>query len=142
MHQQNLSRFLIAQERDYATALAEIKNGRKRSHWMWYIFPQVAGLGLSDTSKFYALKDQAEAKAYLKHAVLDSRLTEISKTLLKLDDSDAMHIFGSPDDLKLKSSMTLFSVLPCTDLVFSCVLKKFFNGIPDWETLRLLKETA
>src|ERR1700709_704106 len=112
MNEQDLSRFLTAQEKDYATALAEIKNGRKRSHWMWYIFPQIAGLGFSETSRFYALKDQAEAEAYLQHPVLGSRLIEISKALLEIEDNHATRIFGNPDDLKLKSSMTLFSALP------------------------------
>jgi uncharacterized protein (DUF1810 family) len=142
MNEQDLTRFLTAQERDYTTALTEIKSGRKRSHWMWYIFPQIAGLGFSETSKFYALKDQAEAEAYLAHPVLGQRLIEISKVLLALDDDHATRIFGSPDDLKLKSSMTLFAVLPNTDPVFKEILTRFFNGIQDWETIRLLKGTA
>jgi uncharacterized protein (DUF1810 family) len=139
MQEQDLTRFLTAQERDYATALAEIKSGRKRSHWMWYIFPQIAGLGFSETSKFYAIKDQAEADAYLQHPVLGKRLIEISRALLELEDNHATRIFGSPDDLKLKSSMTLFAALPNTDPVFNLVLAKFFNGIPDWVTLNLLR---
>jgi len=138
----DLNRFLTAQERDYAVALAEIKSGRKRSHWMWYIFPQLAGLGFSETSKFYALKDPAEAEAYLQHPVLGQRLIAISKALLELEDNHASRIFGSPDDLKLKSSMTLFGSLPGTDPVFGQVLTKYFNGIQDWETLRLLKATT
>jgi uncharacterized protein (DUF1810 family) len=105
----DLNRFLIAQERDYEIALTEMKNGRKRSHWMWYICPQIAGLGFSETSKFYALKDHAEA--YLLHPVLGRGLIEISKALLELEDNHATRIFGSPDDLKLKSSMTLFDGL-------------------------------
>jgi uncharacterized protein (DUF1810 family) len=142
MDQQNLIRFLTAQERDYATALAEVKSGRKRSHWMWYIFPQIAGLCFSETSKFYALKDQTEAEAYLRHIVLGSRLVEISEALLELEDNHATRIFGSPDDLKLKSSMTLFAALPDSNPVFGQVLAKYYNGIRDWETLRLLEETA
>jgi uncharacterized protein (DUF1810 family) len=134
----NLDRFITAQERDYAIALAEIKSGCKRSHWMWYIFPQIAGLGFSETSKFYALKDQAEAEAYLQHPVLGRRLIDISKALLELEDNHASRIFGSPDDLKLKSSMTLFASLPGADPVFGQVLVKFYNDIRDWETLRLL----
>jgi uncharacterized protein (DUF1810 family) len=105
-------------------------------------FPQIAGLGFSETSKFYALKDQAEAEAYLKHPVLGQHLIEISNTLLALEDNHAKRIFGSPDDLKLKSSMTLFAALPDTKPVFGQVLAKYFNGIQDWETLRLLKVTA
>lgn len=137
-----LDRFLAAQERNYAIALAEIKNGKKRSHWMWYIFPQIADLGFSETSKFYAIKDQAEAEAYLQHPVLGKRLIEISKTLLELEDNHATRIFGSPDDLKLKSSMTLFGALPNTDPVFAQILAKYFNGIKDWVTLNLLKDNA
>jgi uncharacterized protein (DUF1810 family) len=134
----DLNRFLTAQERDYERALTEIKNGLKRSHWMWYIFPQIAGLGLSETSRFYAIKDKAEAEAYLLHPILGSRLIEISKALVDLEDNHATRIFGSPDDLKLKSSMTLFAALPGTDPVFTQVLIKYFNGIKDWETLRLI----
>src|SRR6476661_4838529 len=103
----DLKRFTEAQERDYATALAEIKRGRKRSHWMWYIFPQIAGLGFSQTSKFYAIKDIGEAESYLAHAILGARLIEISNALLEIEGKTANQIFGSPDDAKLKSSMTL-----------------------------------
>ena len=140
MNQQDLTRFLTAQERVYETALSEIKSGRKGSHWMWYIFPQIAGLGYSETSKRYAVKDQAEAEAYLQHPLLGSRLIEISKALQELEDNHATRIFGSPDDMKLKSSMTLFSILPGADPVFSQILAKYFNGIPDWVTLNLLKK--
>ncbi|QNE39708.1 DUF1810 domain-containing protein [Hymenobacter sp. NBH84] len=134
----NLTRFLDAQKSDYQTALSEIKNGRKRSHWMWYIFPQIQGLGFSETSKFYAIQDAAEAEAYLSHPVLGSRLLEISNALLKLSASNATSVFGSPDDLKLKSSMTLFASLPKTNPVFQDVLDKFFNGAQDNKTQRLL----
>jgi uncharacterized protein (DUF1810 family) len=140
MNEQDLSRFLSAQERDYATALAEIRDGRKRSHWMWYIFPQIAGLGFSETSKFYALKDQAEAEAYLNHPILGKRLIEISNALLELEDNHAVRILGSPDDLKLKSCMTLFAALPNADTVFGKVLAKFYNGMADLDTVRLLRE--
>nr|WP_067060411.1 DUF1810 domain-containing protein [Mucilaginibacter sp. L294] len=139
MDKQDLTRFLNAQEKDYHLALAEIQSGRKRSHWMWYIFPQIAGLGNSETSTFYALKNQAEAVAYRNHPVLGQRLIEISQALLALEDDHANRIFGSPDDLKLKSSMTLFAALPDAHPVFNLVLAKFFNGIPDWITLNLLK---
>ncbi len=142
MNGQDLSRFLTAQERDYPTALAEIKSGRKRSHWMWYIFPQIAGLGFSETSRRYAIKDKPEAEAYLAHPVLGNRLIEISRTLLTLEDTNAGRIFGSPDDMKLKSSMTLFAALPGADPVFAQILAKYFRGIQDWNTLRLLDETA
>jgi uncharacterized protein (DUF1810 family) len=134
----NLQRFLDAQATDYAQALAEIKNGRKRSHWMWYIFPQIQGLGFSSTSKHYAIRDLAEATAYLQHPVLGKRLVEICTALLGLASSDASQVFGSPDDLKLKSSMTLFAATPGADAVFEQVLAKFFSGVRDGKTLQLL----
>jgi uncharacterized protein (DUF1810 family) len=130
----NLERFLSAQERSYETALAEIKSGRKQSHWMWYIFPQIQGLGFSETSKFYAIKDLEEAKEFLAHPVLGQRLISICNDLLKLHDNNANKIFGTPDDLKLKSSMTLFSSLDANP-VFDLVLEKFFNGAKDARTL-------
>ncbi len=134
----NLSRFVDAQETTYQRALAEVKNGRKRSHWMWYIFPQIQGLGLSEISKHYAITDLAEAEAYLKHPVLGPRLVEICTALLELESSDANRIFGSPDDLKLKSSMTLFAALPNANPVHQSVLSKFFNGVGDNKTLQLI----
>jgi uncharacterized protein (DUF1810 family) len=134
----NLQRFLDAQARDYAQALAEITSGRKRSHWMWYIFPQVRGLGFSSTSQHYAIGGLAEAAAYLKHPVLGKRLVEISTALLGLAGSDANRVFGSPDDLKLKSSMTLFAAVPGADTVFGQVLAKYFGGVRDGKTLHLL----
>ena len=135
----NLERFIEAQEKDYAIALAEIKNGRKRSHWMWYIFPQVQGLGFSTTSIYYAIKDIREAEAFLKHPVLGERLIQICNALLELPVNDANKIFGNPDDMKLKSSMTLFAAVPGTDPVFNSVLNKFFNGSKDNKTIEILK---
>src|ERR1700744_74418 len=114
----DLQRFIDAQRNDYSIALAEIKNGRKRSHWMWYIFPQVQGLGFSSISKHYAIKDINEAEAYLAHPVLGKRLVEISNELLKLQTGDATSVFGSPDDIKLKSRMTLFAEIPGAETVF------------------------
>ncbi len=105
---------------------------------MWYIFPQIQGLGFSETSKFYAIKDINEAEEFLKHPVLGSRLVHICNELLNLECNDANKIFGSPDDLKLKSSMTLFSSLPNTNPVFELVLEKFFNGTKDNKTLRII----
>ena len=134
----NLKRFIDAQETAYPTALLEIKNGKKRSHWMWYIFPQIQGLGLSETSKFYAIKDITEAEAFLEHPVLGSRLLEISNELLKLKSNDPYQIFGSPDDAKLQSSMTLFAYLNA-DAVFEQVLQKFFEGAKDEQTLRIIR---
>lgn len=138
----NLQKFIDAQQRDYDIALAEIKQGRKRSHWMWYIFPQIQGLGFSETSKYYAIKDKEEANAFLKHPLLGTRLIQISQALLWLPDKDAGNIFGYPDDLKLKSSMTLFASLPHADPVFQSVLNKFFNGKKDEKTLQILNRQS
>jgi uncharacterized protein (DUF1810 family) len=136
----NFQRFLDAQAGSYATALAEIRSGKKKSHWMWYIFPQIAGLGFSDTTKFYAIKDLREAQAYLQHPVLGTRLKEITNELLQLESRDASGIFGSPDNVKLKSSMTLFAALPHPDQVFQEVLDKFFGGSLDTRTLKILSK--
>ncbi len=133
----NLERFIDAQEASYEIALSEIKSGRKKSHWMWYIFPQVQGLGFSETSKFYAIKDIGEAKAFLEHPVLGERLVRICNALLHLESDNAHNIFGSPDDLKLRSSMTLFSSLNINP-VFQKLLEKFFNGIKDDKTLQII----
>ncbi|HVY74121.1 MAG TPA: DUF1810 domain-containing protein [Puia sp.] len=133
-----LKRFIDAQQSDYANALAEIKQGRKVTHWMWYIFPQIQGLGFSETSKYYAIKDAREAEDFLKHPVLGERLIEISGELLNLESHDARAIFGSPDDMKLKSSMTLFASLPKSNPVFEKVLDRFFNGGKDGRTLELM----
>ena len=135
-----LGRFIDAQQHDFKIALHELKAGRKRSHWMWYIFPQISGLGFSSTSIYYALKDLAEASAYLKHPLLGTRLLEITKVLLELPGNDARLIFGRPDDLKLKSCMTLFALLSGTQSVFQQVLNKFFNGEMDDKTLALLNQ--
>jgi uncharacterized protein (DUF1810 family) len=132
-------RFLDAQKTDYPVALSEIRNCKKQSHWMWYIFPQIQGLGLSETSKFYAIKNIHEAKEFLDHPVLGNRLIEISNELLNLETNDSHKIFGSPDDLKLHSSMTLFASLPDTNSVFQEVLDKFFNGEKDKKTLEIIK---
>ena len=135
-----LERFIEAQEKDYPVALAEVKNGKKTSHWMWYIFPQIHGLGFSETSRFYAIKNINEAEEFLKHPVLGSRLIHICNELLKLNTNNANKIFGSPDDVKLHSSVTLFSLLPNTSSVFQKLLDKFFNGKKDAKTLRIIEE--
>jgi uncharacterized protein (DUF1810 family) len=139
MAEHNLQRFIAAQKSDYDTALAEVKGGKKRSHWMWYIFPQIAGLGMTDFSKHYAIKDIQEATDYLMDQTLGLRLTTICKALLELETDDVHEIFGSPDDLKLKSSMTLFDAVPATFPVFGQVLDKFYQGERDQRTLQLLK---
>jgi len=134
----NLKRFLDAQATDYDRALAEIKTGRKQSHWMWYIFPQIAGLGVSETARFYAIKDLQEAHDYLQHPVLGSRLVEISKALLGVESKTANQILGSIDELKLRSSMTLFNAVTNTNPVFQAILDKFFDGQEDPKTRSLV----
>lgn len=135
----HLKRFLDAHLRDFPDALSEIKNGRKRSHWMWYIFPQIAGLGMSEISSYYAIQNLDEAKSYMEDPVLSADMQKICDALLDLESSDASKIFGYPDDLKLKSSMTLFAAA-CPDAdIFQKVLDKFFNGIKDQKTLELIK---
>jgi uncharacterized protein (DUF1810 family) len=134
----SLKRFMDAQENSFMVALSEVKQGRKQSHWMWFIFPQIAGLGFSETSRMYAIRDLFEADRFLNHPVLGSRLINISLELVKLKTSNAHQIFGSPDDLKLQSSMTLFSILPGANPVFQQVLEKFFNGSKDIKTLALV----
>ena len=133
----DLNRFISAQERSYDTALREIKSGRKRTHWMWYIFPQIAGLGFSSTARFYAISSMQEARDYYAHPVLGKRLVEISEALLALDTNDAAAVMGYPDDLKLRSSMTLF-LAASGDAVFQKVLDKFYSGKPDSKTLSIL----
>lgn len=133
----NLDRFINAQERDYQVALQEIKNGYKRSHWMWYIFPQLVDLGYSTTAKFYGIKNKDEAIAYLKNEYLKNNLIEISKVLYELDDNIS-NILGYPDDLKLKSCMTLFSYADPSIDIFNKIIDKFYNGEQDSKTLELL----
>ena len=135
----DLERFLKAQEKDYEHALNEIKNGRKTGHWIWYIFPQIAGLGFSSTSKYYSIKDKNEAIEYLKNKTLKNRLIEICEALLSLESDDATYVMGYPDDLKLKSSMTLFDVVSDID-VFKKVLDKFYKGEKDEMTISLLNK--
>lgn len=134
----DLSRFIEAQQRDYAIALAEIRAGRKQSHWMWYIFPQLKGLGRSLTSEYYGIDGLGEATAFLKDAYLGHNLKEISSVLLGISDKDARQVFGSPDDLKLRSSMTLFAHAGREDTVFRDVIEAYFDGREDQRTLRLL----
>ena len=138
MKQHDLSRFVDAQTGDYETALAEIRRGRKESHWMWYIFPQIDGLGFSPTARHYAIKGIDEARAYLAHTTLGPRLVAICEALLALPDTDAEPIFGWPDVLKLRSSMTLFNAARPEEPVFGRVLTKFYNGEPDRRTLEIL----
>lgn len=135
----SLKRFIDAQASAFEVALSEITNGRKQGHWIWFVFPQIAGLGFSETSKFYAIRDLIEAEAYLADPVLGVRLIQISRVLLGLVSNDALKIFGSPDNLKLKSSMTLFSTLKGANEVFNEVIIKFFKGSKDEKTLNILR---
>lgn len=134
-----LERFWAAQQKPYHTALEEIRSGRKRSHWMWFIFPQITGLGYSETARYYAVKDMEEAKAYLEDELLGRNLLEITEALLKVDSDDAVGVMGKPDDLKLKSSMTLFALAKPECDVFQKVLDKFFQGEKDKKTIELLR---
>lgn len=138
MEKPDLERFIAAQKSSYLTALTELKNGKKESHCMWFIFPQIRGLGYSEMSKQYALYDLDEARAFLQHRVLGPRLILLCNTLLELETTDAHQIFGKPDDLKLKSSMTLFASVSDADPVFEKVLQKFYSGLKDRDTLRIL----
>lgn len=133
-----LDRFLKAQAGDYDAALREIRAGRKRSHWMWYIFPQLRGLGFSATAEYYGLRDLEEARDYMEHPVLSARLVEISEALLKLPGSDPTAVLGYPDDLKLRSCMTLFELAAPEQPVFARVLEKYYGGRRDTRTLSLL----
>lgn len=136
----NLQRFIKEQQRDYTTAYVEVSQGKKRSHWMWYIFPQIVGLGMTATSHKYSIKSIDEAKAYIAHPYLGKNLINISKVLLSLDENDPYIIFGSPDYLKLCSSMTLFAEAAPEEEVFQKVIEKYYNGKKDERTLTILKE--
>lgn len=138
----DLARFVQAQARDYQRALSEIRRGQKRSHWMWFVFPQFDGLGFSATSRRYAIKSRAEAEAYLAHPVLGPRLVESVTAVLAIEGRSAIEIFGSPDDMKLRSSATLFASVSPAGSVFSQLLDRYFGGKPDALTLRLLREPS
>ena len=134
----DLIRFVDAQAGVYENVISELRSGQKRSHWMWFIFPQIDGLAMSPTSRHYSIKSLAEAHAYLEHPILGARLIECSEALLALPDRTASQIFGYPDDLKLNSSMTLFSFVKGTDSVFESVLTKYFTGERDNRTVQIL----
>jgi uncharacterized protein (DUF1810 family) len=134
----DLNRFLQAQERDYDQALQEIKSGRKRSHWMWFIFPQIDGLAFSSTSKHYAIKSLDEARTFLDHPILGSRLRECAEAVLAVEGQTAADIFGFPDDLKLSSCATLFACASEPGSVFDRLLAKYYGGDRDERTLKLL----
>ena len=134
----DLKRFISAQEGVYERVLSELRGGLKRSHWMWYIFPQIDGLGYSPTTRHYAIKSLEEARQYLSHPVLGARLRECAETVLDVNDRSALDIFGNPDVTKLQSSMTLFSLVAGSNSVFERVLEKYFRGKQDPRTLQVV----
>jgi uncharacterized protein (DUF1810 family) len=136
----DLERFVRAQDGVYESALAEIASGRKRSHWMWFIFPQLAGLGSSSASEHFAIRTETEARAYLAHPILGARLLQCAQALLSVRGRTAHEIFGYPDDLKLRSSATLFACVSAPGSVFDEVLERYFEGSRDERTLRLLPQ--
>jgi uncharacterized protein (DUF1810 family) len=134
----DLNRFLEAQETKFQDALSEIRNGKKQTHWMWFVFPQIDGLGMTETTKFYAIRDITEATLFLQHPVLGKRLIEITKAFLDIEGKTANEILGKPDDRKLKSCMTLFGSLKSANPIFQKILDKYYQGTKDEKTLQLL----
>lgn len=134
----DLQRFITAQKMDFDLALGEIENGRKVSCWMWYIFPQVRGLGRSSTADYYGIESLEEARAYLADPYLGGNLRKICRALLRLEENNPTAVFGRPDDMKLKSSMTLFACASEDDTLFRDVLEKYFGGKTDRRTLKIL----
>ena len=137
----DLDRFVRAQAMDYDQALSELREGRKRSHWMWYVFPQMAGLGLSPMSRQYSIKSAAEARAYLDHPVLGPRLRECATVVYDIPGRSAFEIFGAPDDMKLRSSATLFASVSGGG-IFEQLIQKYFEGQHDEKTLQTLRSTG
>lgn len=135
-----LQRFVVAQEAVYDRVVAELKSGRKRGHWVWFIFPQVAGLGYSQMSQKYAISSRAEAEAYAEHELLGTRLRECARIVVDLAETRLERILPPPDDLKFRSSMTLFSIASPQDAVFRDALAKYFAGEPDAKTVEILEQ--
>ena len=138
----NLARFLQAQDGVFDDVLGELRAGRKRTHWMWFVFPQIDGLGFSSTARFYAIGSREEARRYLEHPVLGKRLEECVAAVLAVTGRTAHEIFGSPDDLKLRSSMTLFAAVSGPDSPFAKVLDRYYSGQADPRTLEILESLA
>ena len=138
----NLERFVAAQADVYDSALHEIRSGRKQTHWMWFIFPQLAGLGMSPMSQHYGITGPREAAAYLSHSLLGPRLIDCSEAVTLVAERSAREIFGSPDDMKLRSSATLFARVAGADSVFGRILEQYFAGQPDPRTVALLGDTT
>jgi uncharacterized protein (DUF1810 family) len=134
----NLHRFVDAQAPVYERVRAELKDGRKQSHWMWFIFPQIAGLGHSQMAQRYAISSLREAEAYLKHAILGPRLLECTNLLLQVEGKSALAILGSPDDMKFRSCMTLFAHAAPEEQVFRAAIDKYFDGNEDQSTVERL----
>ena len=137
--QQGLERFVEAQKRDYKTALKEVQNGKKETHWIWCVFPQMLGLGHSCYANLYGIKNKDEAEEYLKHKILGKRLREVTSALLKHEGKSAEDIFGYLDTMKVKSSMTLFDSV-CPNDIFAQVLDRLYDGIRCYLTLNILKK--
>jgi uncharacterized protein (DUF1810 family) len=138
----DLTRFISAQETIFESVLNELESGQKRSHWMWFIFPQIEGLGRSATARYYSIKSEEEARAYLKHPILGARLSKCAEALLAIEGKSAPEIFGFPDDLKLNSSMTLFACVTESTSVFVRVLEKYFDGKRDKKTEDFMNKRA
>jgi uncharacterized protein (DUF1810 family) len=134
----DLQRFVLAQKPVYSSALVELQAGSKRTHWMWFIFPQIAGLGHSEMAQRYAIGSASEALAYLQHPVLGPRLRTCTQAVLYVEGRSADQIFGSPDNMKFRSSMTLFAQVATDEPMFAAALAKYFAGRPDDRTLKLL----
>ena len=139
MDQYNLNRFIEAQMVTYEGAMLELARGRKDSHWVWYIFPQIEGLGNSDTIKLYAIKSLEEGRAYLKHPVLGPRLIKACEILLRLKDASMDEVMGFPDDLKLLSSMTLFESVSDSNSIFTSIINVYFDNEPDKKSLKIIE---
>ena len=141
MDQYNLNRFIEAQMATYEGVMLELTRGRKESHWIWYIFPQIVGLGSSDTTKFYSIKSLEEGRAYLEHPVLGPRLIETCEILLSLKDASMDEVMGFPDDLKLLSSMTLFEFISGSNSIFTKMIELYFDDERDENSIKLIKAT-
>ncbi|WP_431244484.1 DUF1810 domain-containing protein [Flavobacterium sp. P21] len=139
---EGIERYLSAQENVYEQALDEIKKGKKQSHWMWFIFPQLRGLGFKDYNIYYGIESLKEARLYLNHPILGKRLEEITRAMLQIENKTALEILGRPDERKLKSCMTLFSLVPQAPEYFVKVLEKYYGGEKDETTLRLIKDST
>ena len=139
MDQYKLNRFIEAQMATYEGAMLELARGRKKSHWIWYIFPQITGLGRSETTKLYSIKSLEEAMAYLEHPVLGKRLIEACEILLSLKDASMDEVMGFPDDLKLLSSMTLFEAVSDSNSIFTEVIETYFSNERDESSLRIIE---